>query len=364
MLNYFISPFNFNFDKPVCEVIDYFQKNIVQIYVKGAIFLKLRKVLRMKSAFVFPGQGSQYVGMGSTLANNFPKARLVFEEVDEALGESLSKLIWEGDISNLTLTRNAQPALMATSIAALKALESEGFSVSDLSYMAGHSLGEYSALCAAGALTLYDCSKLLRSRGDAMQSAVQVGEGAMVAIIGLSSDQVNELIKEVNPAGICEVANDNEPSQVVISGNKKTVNQISEAAKERGARRALQLPVSAPFHCSLMSPAREKMSEALENVIIKVPVVPIVSNVLALPITDPISIRLRLLDQVVGMVRWRESVCFMKNNGVMRFVELGAGKVLSGLIRRITLKNEQEKIETLNVGDVTEVRKIREVFGV
>ena len=318
----------------------------------------------MKTAFVFPGQGSQFVGMGAMLANTFPECRLVFEEVDEALGEPLSKLIWEGELSQLTLTRNAQPAIMATSVAALKALASEGISIYDSDLVAGHSLGEYSALCATKAFTIFDCAKLLRIRGDAMQTAVKVGEGGMAAILGLSCSQVNDLIQEVQFKGVCEVANDNEPSQVVISGHKDSVDLIAKLAKERGAKRALSLPVSAPFHCSLMSSAKLKMLTALEDIAIQTPVVPLVSNVTALPISDPVQIRSRLVEQVVGLVRWRETVNFMRTSGISRFVEIGAGKVLLGLIRRTISKSNLQTAEFHAVGEPLEVEKIGKAFHV
>ncbi len=297
----------------------------------------------MSRAFIFPGQGAQQVGMGRELAEAFPAAKAVFEEVDEALGEKLSTLIWEGDQETLTLTENAQPALMATSLAAAKALESEGVRVADAAFVAGHSLGEYSALAAAGALTIADTARLLRIRGRAMQEAVPVGIGAMAAILGLDIETVeavaaaavSQLCSETGESLVCEVANDNDPSQVVVSGHKAAVERACVIAKERGAKRAVMLPVSAPFHCALMQPAAEAMARALAEVSIERPVVPLVANVSACPVTDPATIRSLLVEQVTGRVRWRESVMFMAGEGVDEFIETGAGKALCGMIRRI-----------------------------
>ena len=286
-------------------------------------------------AFVFPGQGAQVIGMGRDLASSYPAAAAVFEEVDDALGEKLSALIWEGDSAELTLTANAQPALMATSIAALRALEAEGFAVTDASHVAGHSLGEYSALCAVGALGLADTARLLRQRGRAMQEAVPVGEGAMAAILGLDFAAVDQLARDAAGDQVCQAANDNDPAQVVISGHKEAVERAAALAKERGAKRALMLPVSAPFHCALMQPAAVVMADALAGVEINAPVVPVVSNVLAAPVTDPGVIRRTLVEQVTGTVRWRESIAWMGEAGVTGFWEIGAGKALSGMIRRI-----------------------------
>lgn len=286
-------------------------------------------------AFVFPGQGAQVIGMGRDLAAASPAAAAVFEEVDDALGEKLSSLIWEGDIAELTLTANAQPALMATSIAALRALEAEGFSVTDAAYVAGHSLGEYSALCAGGAIGLADTARLLRQRGHAMQEAVPVGEGAMAAILGLDFAAVDQLARDAAGDQVCQAANDNDPAQVVISGHKEAVERAAALAKERGAKRALMLPVSAPFHCALMQHAAVVMADALAGVEINAPVVPVVSNVLAVPVDEPGVIRRTLVEQVTGTVRWRESVSWMGEAGVTEFWEIGAGKVLSGMIRRI-----------------------------
>ena len=297
---------------------------------------------RLKTALMFPGQGSQVVGMGKALAETFPESRRVFAEVDAALGENLSKLIFEGPEAELTLTANAQPALMATSLAALRALEVEaGFEVGrDAAFVAGHSLGEYSALCAAGALTLADAAKLLRRRGEAMQRAVPAGEGAMAAILGLDFAKVSHIAHTAASelyltAAICEAANDNGGGQVVISGTKAAVERAMELAKLAGAKRALPLAVSAPFHCSLMMPAAEAMARALAETRIAAPAPPLVANFSASPLTDPQAIRDSLVAQVTGTVRWRESVAFMAGQGVTRFLEVGAGKVLVGLVKRI-----------------------------
>ncbi len=289
----------------------------------------------MSIAFVFPGQGAQTIGMGRALAEAYPQAKAVFDEVDEALGESLSSLIWEGDIETLTLTQNAQPALMATSMAAMRALESEGVPVTTAAFVAGHSLGEYSALAAAGALSVADTARLLRTRGQAMQSAVPVGEGAMAAILGLDFDTVTAVAAEAAQGEVCQAANDNDPAQVVVSGHKAAVERAVEIAKARGAKRAVMLPVSAPFHCALMEPAAKVMQEALAAVEIKAPAVPLIANVRAAPVTDPDEIRALLVEQVTGSVRWRESVLAMAAAGVTEAWEIGAGKALSGMIRRI-----------------------------
>ncbi len=289
----------------------------------------------MTRAFVFPGQGAQTIGMGKALAEAYPAARAVFDEVDEALGEKLSDLIWDGDIAELTLTQNAQPALMATSMAAMRALEAEGVSISMASYVAGHSLGEYSALAAAGALTVADTARLLRTRGQAMQSAVPVGEGAMAAILGLDLEAVRAVAEEAAQNEVCQAANDNDPTQVVVSGSKAAVERAAEIAKEKGAKRAIMLPVSAPFHCALMQPAADVMAEALASVEIKAPAVPLVANVRAEAVADPDMIRQLLVEQVTGSVRWRESVQYMVAQGVTEAWEIGAGKALSGMIRKI-----------------------------
>lgn len=290
----------------------------------------------MSRAFVFPGQGAQTIGMGKELADVYPAARAVFEEVDAALGQTLSETIWSGDIAELTLTANAQPALMATSLAAMRALESEGVQISDAQFVAGHSLGEYSALAAAGALDISDAARLLRIRGRAMQDAVAVGEGAMAALLGLDFDTVRQIASEATQGEVCQAANDNDPAQVVVSGHRQAVERAIDLAKARGAKRALLLPVSAPFHCALMQPAADKMAEALAGVTLKAPVVPVVSNVRAEAVQDPEDIRKLLVAQVTGSVRWRESVIWMTQQGVSEFWEIGAGKALSGMIKRIS----------------------------
>ncbi|MGH1413230.1 MAG: ACP S-malonyltransferase [Pelagimonas sp.] len=289
----------------------------------------------MTRAFIFPGQGAQSIGMGRDLAETYPQARAVFDEVDDALGEKLSDMIWEGEIADLTLTANAQPALMATSIAAMRALEAEGVSIDAASYVAGHSLGEYSALTAAGALTVGDAAKLLRARGNAMQAAVPVGEGAMAAVLGLDLEAVRAVAKQAAQGEVCAAANDNDPAQVVISGSKAAVERAVVIAKEAGAKRALLLPVSAPFHCSLMEPAAQAMAQALEATHIDTPKVPVVANVVAEAIDDPAVIRSLLVDQICGSVRWRESVEWMVAHEVTEFWEVGAGKALSGMVKRI-----------------------------
>jgi [acyl-carrier-protein] S-malonyltransferase len=291
----------------------------------------------MTAAFTFPGQGSQAVGMGKALAEGFPAARAVFEEVDAALGEKLTDVIWNGPSEALQLTENAQPALMAVSLATLRVLETEaGFSVGrDAAFVAGHSLGEYSALAAAGSLSIYDAARLLRTRGLAMQKAVPVGVGAMAALLGLDFDAAIAVANEAAQAQVCQAANDNGGGQVVVSGDKAAVERALEIAKTRGAKRAMLLPVSAPFHCRLMQPAADVMANALSDVTIRQPVSPLVANVVAAPISNPDEIRRRLIEQVTGTVRWRESVAYMAGHGVTRFFEIGSGKVLSGLVKRI-----------------------------
>ena len=289
----------------------------------------------MVRALVCPGQGSQSIGMGKLLADEYSSAKAIFEEVDEALGENLSSLIWEGEIEELTLTQNAQPALMAMSLAALRGLESEGFKTENCAYLAGHSLGEYSALAVSKAISVSDAARLLRARGLAMQDAVPVGVGAMAAILGLNFETVQSLAFEAQAAGICQAANDNDPSQVVISGEKTAVELAIELAKNSGAKRAIMLPVSAPFHCELMAPAAEKMKIELEAIKIKPPIVPIVSNVSAQAISDPNEIKKLLVSQVTGSVRWRESIMWMAKNNVDEIWEIGSGKALSGMVRRI-----------------------------
>ena len=296
-------------------------------------------------AFVFPGQGAQTIGMGKSLADAYPTAKAVFDEVNEALNEDLSALIWNGDIADLTLTRNAQPALMATSIAAMRALASEGVNISAASFVAGHSLGEYTALAAAGALSLSDTARLLRVRGTAMQEAVPVGIGAMAALLGLDFETARAVAQEAAQGEVCLAANDNDPSQVVVSGHKAAVERALIIAKEKGAKRAMLLPVSAPFHCSLMAPAADVMASALEGVEITAPNVPLVANVAATAVTDPAEIRSLLVAQVTGSVRWRESVGYMAAQGVTEIWEIGAGKALSGMIRRV-----DKSIATKSVG--------------
>ncbi|MGI9357377.1 MAG: ACP S-malonyltransferase [Rhizobiaceae bacterium] len=287
-------------------------------------------------ALTFPGQGSQSVGMGKEIVEAYPGARRVFDEVDEALGEKLSDIIWNGPEGTLTLTANAQPALMAVSLATVKAMEAEGFQVTQANYVAGHSLGEYSALAAAHALSIGDTARLLRIRGEAMQAAVPVGKGAMAAIIGLEQDTLETICDEASGADApCQIANDNGGGQLVISGRKSAVEAAMAAAKEAGAKRALALPVSAPFHSTLMQPAADRMAEALDDVDIKPTIVPLVCNVLAEPISHPNDIKKRLVEQVTGRVRWAESVEYMSQEGVNRIWEIGAGKVLTGLARRI-----------------------------
>lgn len=291
----------------------------------------------MTRAFVFPGQGSQAVGMGRELAEAFPVARHCFQEVDEALGQNLTRLMFEGPEDQLTLTENAQPALMAMSMAVMRVLEREGGQTlpGAAAFVAGHSLGEYSALCAAGALTLADTARLLRLRGQAMQKAVPVGVGAMAAILGADLEAALEIAAAAAQGEVCAAANDNAPGQVVVSGHKAAVERAMAIAAERGFKRAILLPVSAPFHCPLMQPAADRMAEALADVAIRAPLVPVVANVTASAVTDPAEIRRLLVEQVTGAVRWRESVLYMKGQGVERVVELGAGKVLAGLVKRI-----------------------------
>jgi [acyl-carrier-protein] S-malonyltransferase len=300
-------------------------------------------------AFVFPGQGAQAIGMGQDLANAYPSARAVFEEVDDALGEALSALIFEGSLETLTLTRNAQPALMAASMAAMRALEAEGVAITDADFVAGHSLGEYSALAASGALGIADCARLLRVRGDAMQQAVPQGVGAMAAILGLDAATVAQISEDAAQGEVCQLANENDPAQNVISGHVAAVERAAVLAKAAGAKRALMLPVSAPFHCALMQPAAELMRGALAEVAMQAPAVPLVANVTALPVTDPDTIRSQLVEQVAGRVRWASSVEWMVAQGVTSFVEIGAGKALSGMIRRIA-----KEVGTANVGTAAE----------
>ncbi|WP_374626288.1 ACP S-malonyltransferase [Devosia sp.] len=301
-----------------------------------------------KRAFTFPGQGSQAVGMGKDLAGTYQEARNVFAEVDDALGQKLSTLMFEGPEETLRLTENAQPALMAVSVAVTRVLESRGFSLKEqAAYVAGHSLGEYSALAAAGAFSLADAARLLRTRGEAMQKAVPVGQGAMAAILGLDLETVERVCAEAAAGDVCGLANDNAPGQVVISGNLAAVNRAIELLKAAGAKRALPLPVSAPFHCALMQPAAEAMRAALDKVVVRAPVVPVVANVLAAPISDPAEIKMRLVEQVTGRVRWTECVGWLVGDGgVTQLVELGAGKVLSGLAKRIAPETAAVSVST------------------
>jgi len=304
----------------------------------------------MSIAFIFPGQGSQAVGMGAELAKAYPAARAVFEEVDAALSHSLSRLIWEGPEAELTLTENAQPALMAVSLAAMRVLGDKGLKLADrVAYVAGHSLGEYSALAAAGALSLCDTARLLKTRGRAMQQAVPVGQGAMAALLGANLAQAQELARAAAEGEVCEAANDNAPGQVVISGAKTAIDRAVGLAPKFGARRAVLLPVSAPFHCALMQPAADVMREALAKVDIKAPAVPLVANVLAAPISDPEEIRTKLVEQVTSMVRWRETMLYLKTNGVGAVYEVGAGRVLTGIARRF------DGIEAKSVGTPEEL---------
>jgi [acyl-carrier-protein] S-malonyltransferase len=291
----------------------------------------------MKRALIFPGQGSQAVGMGKALAEAFPSARAVFDEVDAALSQKLSALMWEGPAEELTLTANTQPALMAVSIAAIRVLEAEADLdlKRDVAFVAGHSLGEYSALAAAGSLSIADTARLLRIRGDAMQSAIAVGRGAMAALLGLEYDVALAVAREAAQGEVCDAANDNGGAQVVVSGHRSAVERAVAIAQARGAKRAVMLPVSAPFHCALMAPAAQTMRQALASVSMKPPVVPVVANVEARAITAPDDIRAALVRQVTGTVRWRESVGYMAAEGVDRFYEVGAGKVLTGLVKRI-----------------------------
>jgi [acyl-carrier-protein] S-malonyltransferase len=302
----------------------------------------------MALAFVFPGQGSQAVGMGRALHEVFPTARLVFEEVDEALQQRLSRLMFEGPEAELILTENAQPALMAVSLALIRVLERDGgFSLAKrVSFIAGHSLGEYSALAAAGSIRLADAARLLKTRGQAMQKAVPVDVGAMAALLGLDLDKAEAVAEDAAEDEVCDVANDNAPGQVVVSGHKAAVERAAALAKERGAMRALMLPVSAPFHCALMEPAAEAMEEALAQVAFEPPAVPLIANVTAEPVTDPATIRKLLVSQVTGRVRWRESMLAMKEREVDRLVEVGAGRVLSGLAKRIARELDPSSIQT------------------
>jgi [acyl-carrier-protein] S-malonyltransferase len=311
----------------------------------------------MKRAFVFPGQGSQAVGMGRALAAAFAPARRLFDEVDEALSQNLSQLMFEGPEGDLTLTENAQPALMSASLAVIRVLEAEsGFELGrDVAYVAGHSLGEYSALASAGALTVGDAARLLRIRGRAMQRAVPVGDGAMAALLGLDLDGARSVAAQAAQGEICAVANDNAPGQVVVSGHRRAVERAIVLSREQGARRAIGLPVSAPFHSPLMAPATEVMEQALERVTLRRPAVPLVANISASAVSDPAAIRRGLVGQVTEMVRWRESVLLLAAEGVEEIVEIGSGRVLAGLVKRIA-----PQLSARSAGEPAEVRSLIE----
>lgn len=309
----------------------------------------------MKSALLFPGQGSQAIGMGKDLAENYSASKQVFDMVDEALEEKLSDLIWQGDIEELTLTRNVQPALMAASMAAYRALLAEGFSSTSIAYMAGHSLGEYSALCAAGAISVEDTARLLRLRGEAMQEAVKIGEGKMAAILGLEINVVKEIAELASESGICDIANDNDPRQIVVSGSIESVNRAMEIATDKGARRVVELTVSAPFHCQLMNPAAERMKEALEITKIRNPSVPIIANVTAEPVINSNDIRSNLVKQVTATVRWHESINHLSQKQISNAFELGSGNVLTGLVRRI-----DRNIKCVPIGNSQQVKSALE----
>jgi [acyl-carrier-protein] S-malonyltransferase len=306
----------------------------------------------MAIAFIFPGQGSQDVGMGRDLAQNFAAARAVFEEVDAALGQKLSVIMWDGPKDALTLTENAQPALMAVSMAVVRVLEQEkGFSLAkSVQLVAGHSLGEYSALAATGAFSLADAARLLKLRGQVMQKAVPVGQGAMVALLGVGLDAARKIAADAAQGDVCDIANDNDPTQIVLSGSKAAIDRVAEVGKAHGLRRAIPLPVSAPFHCALMQPAADAMAEALSKVTINRPSIPVVANVLAKPISDPGEIRQRLVEQVTGTVRWRECVETMTTAGISHFYEIGWAKVLAGLVKRIN-----KDANAVSVGTSTDI---------
>lgn len=306
----------------------------------------------MAVAFVFPGQGSQDVGMGRELAEAYGAAREVFEEVDAVLSQNLSQIMWEGPKETLTLTENAQPALLAVSMAVMRVLEQEkGFSLKGkVKFVAGHSLGEYSALAAAGAFSLADAVRLLKLRGQAMQAAVPVGKGAMSALLGVGIDVARKVAQAAAQGDVCQIANDNEPLQVVLSGDKSALDRVLEVGKQFGVRRTVPLPVSAPFHCALMQPAADAMAEALASIDIQVPIVPVVANVIAEPVTDPAEIKMRLVEQVTGTVRWRECVTYMTANGVTDIYEVGVGKILAGLVKRT-----EKTLNAISIGTPAEV---------
>jgi len=313
----------------------------------------------MKTAFTFPGQGSQAVGMGRALADAVPEAAAVFAEVDDALGEKLSDVIFNGPQDALTLTTNAQPALMAVSLAVIRALEARGFDLATrVDFVAGHSLGEYSALAAAGSLSVGEAARLLRTRGEAMQRAVPVGEGAMAAVLGLDLPEATALAEAVAEGEVCQPANDNGGGQVVLSGAKAAIDRAVARAPDFGARRAILLPVSAPFHCAMMQPAADEMREALAGADLRAPAVPLVANVTAHPTSDPETIRDQLVDQVTGLVRWRETVAWLAGDGVTLLAEIGAGKVLSGLARRI-----DRGAATQPVGTPDDIDNLLETMG-
>lgn len=306
----------------------------------------------MAVAFVFPGQGSQGVGMGRELAEAYGAAREVFEEVDAVLSQNLSQIMWEGPKETLTLTENAQPALLAVSMAVMRVLEQEkGFSLKGkVKFVAGHSLGEYSALAAAGAFSLADAVRLLKLRGQAMQAAVPVGKGAMSALLGVGIDVARKVAQAAAQGDVCQIANDNEPLQVVLSGDKSALDRVLEVGKQFGVRRTVPLPVSAPFHCALMQPAADAMAEALASIDVQAPIVPVVANVIAEPVTDPAEIKMRLVEQVTGTVRWRECVTYMTANGVTDIYEVGVGKVLAGLVKRT-----EKTLNAISIGTPAEV---------
>jgi [acyl-carrier-protein] S-malonyltransferase len=314
----------------------------------------------MSLALMFPGQGSQAVGMGRELAEAFPAARAVFAEVDEALGQKLSQIMWEGPQETLTLTENAQPALMAHSMAVVRVLEAEfGFRIAErVAFVAGHSLGEYSALAAAGAFSIGDAARLLKLRGQSMQKAVPVGQGAMAALLGVGLDVARKIAADAAQGDVCDIANDNEPTQVVLSGHKTAIDRVAEVGKAHGLRRAIPLPVSAPFHCRLLQPAADAMAEALGKVEVRRPVVPVIANVLAAPISDPAEIKARLVEQVTGTVRWRECVLAMAAAGVTTLIEAGSGKVLTGLAGRI-----DKSLKAQAIGTPADIEAARGLFG-